>query len=190
MDADSTINIKFDSANLHLNIPILALFRCQKPRCQRWKNILGFVETHRYADLSEEQCNKRLVVCDLHFTSGSYTNNNVRARLNYNAVPSLNLHKTHIDVSIQTDLDESLQIDLDNDLKEYNDASSQTYTFTRNKLTQTRKAMLKEEITSLKRVSSETFESPKDPKYPRQIIETDVSEDRTLEDVSPFQNIS
>lgn len=153
------------------------------------------METHRYANLSEEQCYKKLRVCELHFTSANFRDSNGKSYLNYNAVPSLNINLSkNINVSTQTEAniqeDTYTQTNFENDVNNCKNGFSQTYLFTREKSTQTaaslsmnspRKRILKEEIRSLKRASSETSGSPTNPKYRRQ-IESEV----TLEDVHKY----
>lgn len=161
-------------------------------RCQSCKDVLRFVETHKYANFTGDQCYNRLAVCDLHFTNHDFLE---RPGLKYNAIPSLNLgYQTNMDASIQTDcvsLEEAcLQADFNFDDKKCSDASSQTGTSRINsRSTQTtallsantpRKTILKEKIRSLKRASSSASGS-KAPKCQRQ-LETNI----TIEDVHRF----
>lgn len=59
-------------------------------RCKKWKTALGFTGKHRYANLTPEQCNKRVKICSLHFTDDSFTCK-FKNQLTPTAVPSLNL---------------------------------------------------------------------------------------------------
>lgn len=49
--------------------------------------------THKYANLTPEECNVRIKICDLHFPEEMRIKHNVKTHLTYNAVPSLNLFK-------------------------------------------------------------------------------------------------
>ncbi|XP_057666124.1 uncharacterized protein LOC130899943 [Diorhabda carinulata] len=91
----------------------ISLFHCPKDeiRCQRWKQALGFVNSHIYANMTPEQFSYKLRVCELHFPEGSFIKNNCRKNLQYNAVPSLNLKNNMApvltaDVSTQTNIQE------------------------------------------------------------------------------------
>lgn len=39
----------------------------------RWRNSLGFRANHRYTCITPEQCNRRIKICNLHFTKDSFT---------------------------------------------------------------------------------------------------------------------
>lgn len=57
-------------------------------RCQKWKNILGFVGAHGYADITAEQSHIRIKICNLHFSANSFSNES-KSRLYKGAFPSL-----------------------------------------------------------------------------------------------------
>ncbi|XP_074032329.1 uncharacterized protein [Leptinotarsa decemlineata] len=69
--------------------PGISFFRCPKysERCQRWKNVLGFIGNHRYANLTPEQSHNRIKICSLHFRADDIVN----SRIHSYAVPSLRL---------------------------------------------------------------------------------------------------
>ncbi|XP_074031854.1 uncharacterized protein [Leptinotarsa decemlineata] len=66
-----------------LSIDILEFFF----RCQRWKNVLGFIGNHRYATLTPEQSHNRIKICSLHFRADDIVN----SRIHSYDVPSLRL---------------------------------------------------------------------------------------------------
>lgn len=59
-------------------------------RCQIWKDALGFIGSHKYSDLTPEQCHNCIRVCALHFDENSFANSS-RSRIHNYAVPSLRL---------------------------------------------------------------------------------------------------
>ncbi|VEN63186.1 unnamed protein product, partial [Callosobruchus maculatus] len=61
-------------------------------RCENWKRALGFVGTHKYANLTPDQCNSRIKICELHFPPESFMKHKLKIHLQYNAVPSLYLN--------------------------------------------------------------------------------------------------
>ncbi|XP_066246018.1 zinc finger and BTB domain-containing protein 14 isoform X1 [Euwallacea similis] len=70
----------------------LPLFRCPKDheRCRKWREALGFVGSHRYANITPEQCSKRIRICSLHFTKDSFTSK-FGNQITIFAVPSLHI---------------------------------------------------------------------------------------------------
>lgn len=70
----------------------LSFFRCPKDekRILDWKNSLGFIGEHRYANLTADDCNNRIRVCSLHFNEDCFANV-ARSRIHKYAVPSLGI---------------------------------------------------------------------------------------------------
>lgn len=58
-------------------------------RCKLWKEALGFLNNHKYANFSLENCNSTIRVCSLHFTEDSFRDIKLGSRklLNNNAIP-------------------------------------------------------------------------------------------------------
>lgn len=63
---------------------------CAYFRCQSWKNALGFTGSHRYANITANQCYSRIKICSLHFSEECYRNKN-KLHLKYGVIPSLML---------------------------------------------------------------------------------------------------
>ncbi|KAL1493664.1 hypothetical protein ABEB36_009362 [Hypothenemus hampei] len=55
-------------------------------RCQIWKDSLGFVEDHKYANLTPEISHQRVRICAIHFNDDSFTVSG--KRLLNTAIPS------------------------------------------------------------------------------------------------------
>ncbi|KAL1492572.1 hypothetical protein ABEB36_010812 [Hypothenemus hampei] len=62
---------------VHENV---SFFRCPKnpDRCRQWKNILGFVGEHKYAELTNEEAHSRIRICCKHFDKKSFTSSGKR----------------------------------------------------------------------------------------------------------------
>lgn len=61
-------------------------------RSEAWKQALGFVNEHRYAKLTPEQCNSRIRICSLHFDNSSFRTE-LKNSIQQWAVPSLLLNE-------------------------------------------------------------------------------------------------
>ncbi|XP_050308217.1 uncharacterized protein LOC126744724 [Anthonomus grandis grandis] len=112
-------------------------------RCQLWKGILGFTGEHRYADLTPEQCYKRVNICSLHFAESSFMSpSNQRLRPdaiatlfltraststdNSNIIASHTLRKEFSDASVQTDTPMQVNVSVQTDVCNNTDKFCQT----------------------------------------------------------------
>ncbi|XP_050300424.1 uncharacterized protein LOC126738957 isoform X2 [Anthonomus grandis grandis] len=82
--------------NCTVRVNETAVFRCPKDpvRCQEWKESLGFIGEHKYANLTPEEAFSCIRICSFHFDDNCFTPSG--KRLLKTAIPKLTREYRHI----------------------------------------------------------------------------------------------